>query len=273
VPKANAKRETLLQEKKFKGTVRYNFAYASDRGRVYKVGALDADRGTLDAVEVERKGMGPDYPTYVYSVIDGRWRADATTSARLQTPSSATTARKDSGVTPAVALAATPLARGPGKWTLGKGEMHIIPDTNADLAFAFDSLRDRRMSERPTDLMVTPKAPQDMGYRELGRFIKAMERSGADVNELRVERMLKLSIPVTCIVILLFGAPLATSTQRGGAAYGIGVSLGTTIVFLMLIQLMKAIGGKGLIPPDLAAWVPSAIFGVVGTYLLARVRT
>ena len=54
-------------------------------------------------------------------------------------------------------------------------------------------------------------------------------RSGSDVNKLRVERMLKIAIPVTCLIIALFGAPLATSTQRGGAAYGIAVSLGTPL--------------------------------------------
>ena len=34
---------------------------------------------------------------------------------------------------------------------------------------------------------MTQKAPTDMGFRELGRFITSMERSGAEVNELRVE--------------------------------------------------------------------------------------
>jgi lipopolysaccharide export system permease protein len=129
------------------------------------------------------------------------------------------------------------------------------------------------MTERPMDLMASPRAPQEMGYRELGRFIAAMERSGGDVNELRVERMLKIAIPVTCVIILLFGAPLATSTQRGGAAYGVGLSLGTTIVFLVLIQLTRAVGGKGLIQPELAAWIPSALFGLAGGILLARTRT
>jgi len=41
----------------------------------------------------------------------------------------------------------------------------------------------------------------------------------------------------------------------------------------MLIQLTKAVGGKGLIAPDLAAWIPNAIFAVMGVVLLARVRT
>jgi lipopolysaccharide export system permease protein len=112
-----------------------------------------------------------------------------------------------------------------------------------------------------------------MAFGELGRFIRAMERSGADVNELRVERMLKIAIPVTCLVILLFGAPLATSTQRGGAAYGIGISLATTVTFLIMIQMTKAIGGKGIITPELAAWLPSLVFGSVGAILFARVRT
>jgi lipopolysaccharide export system permease protein len=151
--------------------------------------------------------------------------------------------------------------------------MHVIPSDTMSLAFSFDSLTDRRMTERPRDLMLTPRAPEDMNYAELGRFIRAMERSGADVNTLRVTRMLKIAIPVTCVIILLFGAPLATSTQRGGAAFGVGLSLGTTIVFLVLIQLTKAIGGKGLIPPEFAAWIPSLLFGVVGGWLLVRTRT
>jgi lipopolysaccharide export system permease protein len=82
-----------------------------------------------------------------------------------------------------------------------------------------------------------------------------------------------LAIPVTCLIIALFGAPLATSSQRGGAAYGIAVSLATTILFLVLIQLTKAIGGKGLMPPDIAAWVPNLACGLFALVLLARVRT
>jgi lipopolysaccharide export system permease protein len=112
-----------------------------------------------------------------------------------------------------------------------------------------------------------------MRYRELRRFIMALQRSGSDVNELMVELALKIAIPVTCIIIAVFGAPLATSTQRGGAAYGIGISLAITMIFLMLIQLTKAVGQGGVVPPTLAAWLPNIVFGVAGAILLARVRT
>jgi lipopolysaccharide export system permease protein len=236
-PITNKKRMELLANTR--GMVRndrFNFAYAADGGRVYKIGALHLIDPNLEGLVIERKGTGRDYPSLVISATGARYKPN----------------------------------RG---WMMGKGAMHIIPDTLTNMTFSFDSLIDRRFVEEPKALTLSQKAPSDMGFRELGRFITSMERSGAEVNELRVERMLKLAIPITCIVIFLFGAPLATSTQRGGAAYGIGISLATTVIFLMLIQLTKGIGGKGIIPADLAAWLPSLIFGLVGAFLFARVRT
>src|SRR5207237_7647176 len=146
-------------------------------------------------------------------------------------------------------------------------------DSTPDFAMSFSSMRDKRFAERPSDMMARPRSPQEMRYRELTRFIRAKELSGEEANVLRVERALKIAIPVTCIIIALFGAPLATSTQRGGSAYGIAVSLATTMIFLLMIQLTRAIGSKGVIPPDYAAWVPGASFAALGLVLLARVRT
>jgi len=237
-PITNKKRLDILQGSSLNSVTsdRYNFAYAADRGRIYKIGALHLVVPSIEGIVIERKGNGPDYPSYIISSNNANYRT------------------------------------GKG-WLLQKGAMHLLTDSMQNLTFSFDSLIDRHFTEPPKQLTLTQKAPTDMGFRELGRFITSMERSGAEVNELRVERMLKLAIPVTCVVILLFGAPLATSTQRGGAAYGVGLSLATTVIFLMLIQLMKGVGGKGIIPADLAAWLPSIIFGVVGVILFARVRT
>jgi lipopolysaccharide export system permease protein len=237
VPVTDARRNDLLQETKAQsGTQRYNFPYASEYGRVYKVQTLDVTAGTLDKLQIERKGKGADYPTVLTSSAGARY-----------TPKTG--------------------------WTLQKGEMHIVRDSAPAMDISFGSLRDRRMTEKPADLMAKPRSPQEMRFVELSRFIHSLERSGGDANLLRVERALKIAIPVTCLVIALFGAPLATSTQRGGTAYGIGLSLATTVTFLMLIQLTKAIGGKNLIAPDIAAWLPNMLFAVVGIVILARVKT
>lgn len=236
-PLGNRKRLELLEAQKYSNTSeRYNFAYAAERGRVYKIGSLRVPSRTIDGIQVERRGSGPDYPSYVVAASGARYAPDT-------------------------------------GWTISGGAMHVITSPSSNITFVFDSLRDQRFTERPEELTAAPKAPADMGYRELGRFIRALARSGADVNELRVERMLKIAIPVTSLVILLFAAPLATSTQRGGTAYGVGVSLATTVVFLMMIQFTKAVGGKGLVPPELAAWLPNILFAIAGAYLFSRIRT
>lgn len=236
-PRANSRKLELLETQKYSASSeRYNFAYSAEAGRVYKVQALHVLQNSIEGIAIERKGSGPAYPSYIITATG------ATYSPR----------------------------RG---WNLGKGTMHVMTDSLHDIAYTFDSLRDARFTEQPRELTLASRAPADMEYRELGRFINAMERSGGNVDELKVERMLKIVIPVTSLVILLFGAPLATSTQRGGAAYGVGISLATTVIFVMLVQMTKAVGGHGVFPAEVAAWVPSMFFGVLGIILFARVRT
>ncbi|HUX34809.1 MAG TPA: LptF/LptG family permease [Gemmatimonadaceae bacterium] len=236
MPAANRAHNELINEDKFKAQdQRFNFAFAGDLGRVYKIGTLNRVTGTAISLQVERRGKGADYPTYVLAVDEGRWRD--------------------------------------GHWDLGTGSMHIVTDSGHGLTLQFKRLRDNEFREQPAEMMSRAHLPDEMRYAELSRFITAMERSGTDVNEWKVERALKIAIPVTCLIIALFGAPLATSNQRGGAAYGIAISLATTVTFLMAVQVTKAIGGTGIMPPDIAAWVPNASFALVGLVLLARVRT
>ena len=238
VPITNRRRSALLQEDRAQvGTSRYNFASAGEFGRVYKAYELRTDSGRIRSLQIERKGSGAAYPTYIL----------AADSAAYDT--------------------------GRSQWTLKHGVLSIISDTGPAFSISFAAARDKHFTEKPIEMMAKPRDPHDMRYQELSRFINSLERSGGDANVLRIERALKIAIPVTCVIIALFGAPLATSTQRGGSAYGIAASLATTMIFLLMIQLTRAIGGKALIPPDLAAWIPGAVFGLIGLVLLARVRT
>ena len=238
-PIANHRVVELRQEATYSsGTERYNFAFASEAGRVYKVQQLQVATGNVEALQIERRGLEGDssYPTWIASAQRARWQPQT-------------------------------------GWVVLEGTMHVLTGQRPNLTITFDSLRDRHFRETPTQLMASPKTPKDMRYAELGRYIKAMERSGSDVNAIKVDQALKIAIPITCIIIAIFGAPLATSTQRGGAAWGIGLSLGVTIAFLVCIQLTKAIGGEAVLDPVLAAWLPNTLFGIGGVALLARVRT
>jgi lipopolysaccharide export system permease protein len=158
-------------------------------------------------------------------------------------------------------------------WRISNGTSRVVADANKQATFSFRTMRLKALSQSPADLLAEPKAPDEMRYAELGRYIDGLKRSGNDANKLIVEQALKLALPATCLIIALFGAPLAVQAPRAGAAVGVAISLGTTVLFLLITQIMKAVGAGGLVDPMLAAWLPNMVFLLAGLVLLARVRT
>jgi lipopolysaccharide export system permease protein len=237
VPRAKARQAELVGESQLRSqTTRYNFVYRADGGRTYSIGQLNAPGKEMRDLQIEREGTGPDFPGYFLTAAHADW--DTT-----------------------------------GRWTLRDGALRLFLSADREIAFVFSSLRQRALTEPPRELLQEPKAPDQMSYGELGHYIGTLERSGSDANKLKVERALKIAIPFTCLVIALFGAPLGLTGGRSGPTYGVAVSLATTIVFLMAVQITKAVGAGGVVPPLLAAWVPNGLFGLAGAYLFARART
>lgn len=238
VPPAARRQQELLGERELRSqNTRYNFVYRADAGWIYIVRALDVTQRLVREVILERQGSGEDYPTLTVQAPRGTY------GDSLQ------------------------------QWTLIHGRYRIIAGVDQELTFAFDSMQQRRFTETPAELLAEPKAPNEMRYAELGRYIDALERSGGDVRKLIVERALKIAIPFTCLIIAVFSAPLAITSPRSSGAYGIAISLATVIVFLTLIQLTRAVGAGGLLPPTLAAWTPNIMFGAVGIWLFKQAPT
>jgi lipopolysaccharide export system permease protein len=214
---------------------RVNFVYQTEREGVLTARRLDAPAGELSQVVLERNARG-ERPGMHRIAERATWTAKH-------------------------------------GWKLERGYVRELHADGREVTTHFDSLRVPGLVEAPDDLLGEPKAPEAMGYREMSRFVGAIERSGGDANPLKVERAQKLAIPMAVMVIVLFGAPLVTSTQRGGTAYGVGVSLGVTIFYMLLFRVGRAVGSTGAVDPTLAAWFPNALFLVAGLLLMSRVRT
>jgi lipopolysaccharide export system permease protein len=237
-PPATRRQLELLGEltQRARGT-RYNFVYRAEEGWVYMVRQLNTTRRRMEGVVLEREGTGPEYPTLSIQARRARYN-DGTL-----------------------------------KWSLQDGRFRLIEGPASEHTFAFDSLRLRRLVEDPAQLTVEPKKPQEMRYAELDGYVDALGRSGGDPRLLRVELALKLAVPVTCIIIAIFSVPLVVGGPRMSGAFGVAVSLGTAVTFLVLVQLSRTVGSGGLIPPTLAAWLPNILFGSAGLWMFHRAPT
>jgi len=159
-------------------------------------------------------------------------------------------------------------------WTFHDGHVRQVLPEESDRTTVFDSLRTTAFTERPEGLIdrVSGKEEQ-MTRQELEHLAENIERSGGDAHRLRLEQQQRLSLAFASFVIVLFGGPLATSSRRGGNAYGIGIALGTTLLYILLMRLSGAFGATGTLSPLVAAWLPNVLFLLGGLWLLARVRT
>ena len=237
-PWATSRQLEIQKAKQARPTrARFNFVYSGDAGWVYTVRSLDVASRQLKQVMFERQGTGLEYPGLVLTADS----ASYDDSLKV--------------------------------WRLRTGASRVIAGPGRQATFNFRTMRLRALRQSPADLLAESKAPDEMRFAELGRYIEALKRSGNDANKLIVEQALKLALPATCLIIALFGAPLAVTTPRAGPAGGVAISLATALIFLLLTQLTKAVGAGGVINPMVAAWFPNVIFLFAGLVLLARVRT
>lgn len=158
-------------------------------------------------------------------------------------------------------------------WTLDMGHMRTLAADSTVRDVQFDRLAMPEMTEQPTDLLEVPRAPEEMTYAEIERLSGILERTGGDSTDLLVRRGQLMSVPVATLIIILFGAPLATSSKRGGTAFGIAVSLITVILFILMLKFAGALGEAGAISPWAAAWSANLVFAGAAMLLLAKVRT
>ena len=99
-----------------------------------------------------------------------------------------------------------------------------------------------------------------------------MKKTGKDPSKALVELYTKISFPFVTFIIIILGAPLSADTRRSGLALGFGLSLLISFIYWGLLQVSKAYGIKGNVPPVLAAWLPNIIFAAIGIFLIIRIR-
>lgn len=224
-------------EQRASANSRHNFVYRAEEGWVYAANELNTLRKTMRQVVLEREGSGPGYPTLTVQAREADY-ADST-----------------------------------HRWNLVGGWFRMLPGDGSVSAYQFDSMRVANLHEAPRDLLIEPKKPEEMRYAELASYIRALERSGGDGRLLRVHLALKIAVPVTCLIIAVFAIPLVATGPRTSGAFGVAVSLVTAISFMVFVQLSRTIGSGGLVPPTLAAWLPTIVFGAAGLWMFVKAET
>ena len=120
------------------------------------------------------------------------------------------------------------------------------------------------LEERPEDFAQRRRLPKEFSFRQMSRQIEILADKGLSAEELGVDLHLKLAWPMSGLVMVAVGFPLAL---RGGRRAGLGANaaLGLAVGFAYWVTMAVAIsaGRSGGLPPMAAAWAANGLFAAL----------
>ncbi len=123
---------------------------------------------------------------------------------------------------------------------------------------------------KPEEFEKVQTKPEEMNWYELKSFIRRLKNSGSNTLRWEVDLLFKVSLPAAAVIIVLFGAPIASIRRRGGTALGFGLSLFICFIYFGFIQVGKVMGYNGTLEPLLSAWIGNIFFGILGILILLK---
>ncbi|MBI5166462.1 MAG: LPS export ABC transporter permease LptG [candidate division NC10 bacterium] len=158
-----------------------------------------------------------------------------------------------------------------GGWIFLKGYIREFRNDGSLAASSFSQL--------PVDLKATlaelarvEKAPEEMSYGELKRYIRRLSASGANTLKLQARLHAKPATAFLSLVMALIGVSFGLRSGKKGLLVGIGASLAVAFLYWVTFSLSLSLGYGGKLPPFMAAWLPNFLFGSAGLTSLLKLR-
>jgi lipopolysaccharide export system permease protein len=111
------------------------------------------------------------------------------------------------------------------------------------------------------------KKPKDMTIQELISEVHKVKKSGIDPMPLITEINEKLALAFSCLVFILFGAPLAIITRRREKSINFGIAFLVVGSYYLIFIGAKALSLRGIITPAIGIWTPNIVFTLIGGIL------
>jgi len=128
--------------------------------------------------------------------------------------------------------------------------------------------------EHPSIFKVVEKNPEEMGYKELERYINKLRQDGHDIRRYLVDLYNKISFPFINLIMVFaaFSVGLRYSKTKN-ISKGIfsGISLGMLYWFFHSVSL--SFGYSEIFPPWFAAWFSNLLFFSMGIVGIVTLRT
>ncbi len=158
-----------------------------------------------------------------------------------------------------------------GKWLLKNGLATIFDGNPAFPLTQRFTQQTITLTETPEDFKEIEKEVETLRLKFLWKFIQRNKDAGIDTHGYEVTFWSKISMALVPLVLTILGIPFATQHHRHSSiARDISICFFTVICYWLFFSTALSMGKSGVIPPVIAAWLPSVLFFSAGIYLIRR---
>lgn len=123
----------------------------------------------------------------------------------------------------------------------------------------------------PKDFIRITQKTMSLNFWQLKEYIGRLKKLGDDPAKEVVDLHMKLAFPLTNLIVIFFFMPIATSNVRSkGRGWVIMLGLVVCFAYLIVVRVIQSLGYNGVIPPVWAAWLPNAVFTLLGLGFLKK---
>lgn len=133
---------------------------------------------------------------------------------------------------------------------------------------AFDK-RESDLDVPPKTLIPRTRKADEMSYFEIRRYTREFH-PGLSHREFAVAANAKLAYPFTNLILCALGIPIALRLRQAGKPLIFCSALAVSFVYLWFIEIGRALGLGGALPPLAAAWIANLAFGTLAVAMIRR---
>jgi len=130
------------------------------------------------------------------------------------------------------------------------------------------------IKETPAMLKVGQRNPEEMGYKDLLRYIHRLKREGHDVRRYLVDLYNKMAFPFINLIMVFVAFSVGLRyTKTKHIAKGILVGVCVGILYWFIHNICLSFGYAETFPPFFAAWLSNMLFFSLGIIGVITLRT
>lgn len=130
------------------------------------------------------------------------------------------------------------------------------------------------IKETPAMLKVGQRNPEEMGYKELLRYIHRLKREGHDVRRYLVDLYNKMAFPFINLIMVFVAFSVGLRyTKTKHIAKGILVGVCVGVLYWFIHNICLSFGYAETFPPFFAAWLSNMLFFSLGIIGVITLRT